>query len=230
MTSWPDCDGERQADALLRADLYEGRYLAAGEHHKGINLLLQTAASAYLLGQEPEGDARVARAGRRMAEWVAAVQAGRTPASLFRDLAAARGLLTLALLGDDAIVTQTAQTFLALTATAPPGAVHNARLAAAALLGLRDAMQVAAGACELSDAGLGAPWRRFALAIEARDPAVLARHIQTWLREKEEATRTSEWGDYDDVPIEVSAALALAERSGVPVRVATNRVLPRFRA
>ena len=41
---------------------------------------------------------------------------------------------------------------------------------------------------------------------------------------------THEWGAYNEVPIEVNGALALADRAGRTVPVASNRVLTRFRA
>jgi hypothetical protein len=232
MTTWPDVDSERLTGALLRVDLYENRYLAVNEYHNVVNHVLRSASAACLLDREADALALIDRAGRRMGEWVAAVEEGRIKPSAYADFAATRGLLALALApeGQAAAAERTAATFLAQTADAPPGPVHNARLAAAALLTDLDTLRASARSCELSDAGLGLPWKRFATALESRDPAALAKIAVTWLREKLEATHTNEWGAYNDVPIEVSAALALAERFGAPVRIVNNRVLTRFRS
>ncbi len=232
MSTWPEVDSERLSGVLLRVDLYENRYLAVGEYHNVVNHLLRSASAACLLDREAEALALVDRAGRRMEEWIGAVAAGKARPGSYADFSATRGLLALALAPEarrDA-ATRAARTFLAQTADAPPGSVHNARLAAAGLADDMPALQAAARSCELSDAGLGLPWKRFATAIDTRDGALAAKSALAWLREKMEATHTNEWGAYNEVPIEVSAALALAEARGMPVRLANNRVLTRFRA
>lgn len=232
MNTWPDVDSERLAGVLLRVDLYENRYLAVSEYHNVVNHLLRSASAACLLDKQADALALVDRAGRRMEEWIAAVGDGRIKPGSYADFSATRGLLALALAPEgrkDAAV-RAARTFLAQTSDAPPGSVHNARLAAAGLAGDMPALQASAKACELSDAGLGLPWKRFATAIDARDPAMAAKSALAWLREKMEATHTNEWGAYNEVPLEVSAALALAELRGVPVKLTSNRVLTRFRA
>jgi hypothetical protein len=232
MTTWPDVDSERLSGALLRVDLYEARYLAVGEHHNVVNLLLRSASAACLLDREDDAAALVARAGRRMQEWIAAAAEGRSKPAAYGDFSATRGMLALALLppeGQEGAL-RAARGLLTQTAALPPGSVHNARLAAACLTDDAPALQAAARACELSDAGLGLPWKRFATALDTRDTALAAKSALAWLREKMEATHTNEWGAYNEVPIEVSGALALAELRGMPVRLATNRVLTRFRA
>ena len=229
---WPETDTERLSGVLLRVDLYEGRYLAVGELNNVVNHLLRSASAACLLDREDEALALVDRAGRRMEEWIAGVAAGRMKVASYGDFAATRGVLAFALAPPEraGAAEAAARTFLAQTADAPPGSVHNARLGAAALVGDLDALRRAAQACELSDAGLGLPWKRFAGALEAGDAALATRSALGWLREKSEATHTNEWGAYNEVPIEVSAALALAARRGLAVALANNRVLTRFRA
>lgn len=234
MSVWPDYDDERLTAALLRVDLQEGRYLAVREYHHVVNHLVRSAAAACLLDREPYAMALIARAGARTEEWVAAGAQDRARQATYADLAATRGLLALALRRDAAeeggTAWRTAHAFLRQTAQAPLGAVQNARLAAAALAGDGEALQAAARGCELADAGLGLPWKRLALAIDARDAAGVARAAQTWLRERSEATQTNEWGAYNDVPIEVSGALALAAVHGLDVRLDSNRILTRFRS
>jgi len=189
MSLWPDVvDGERLTGALLRVDLYEGRYLAVVEYHNVVNHLLRSASAACLLA-------------------LALAPHERRAPSL-----------------------EAARTFLRQTADAPPGSVHNARLAAAALLEDAPTLQAAARACELSDAGLGLPWRRFATALDTNDATGAAKSAHTWLREKMEATHTNEWGAYNEIPIEVSAALALAGARGLFVKLASNRVMTALRA
>lgn len=231
MTRWPDTDTERLAAVLLRVDLYEARYVAVGEFHSVVNHLLRSASAAWLLDREADGLSLVDRAARRMEEWIDAVGVGRSKAASYADFAATRGILAFALVSEARLgaVGAAARTFLAQTADAPPGSVHNARLAAAVLVDDVDALRTSASACELSDAGLGLPWKRFAGALDTRDAALAAKSALTWLREKSEATHTNEWGAYNEVPVEVSAALALAERRGMGARVKTNRVMTRFR-
>jgi hypothetical protein len=231
MSAWPEGDSERLAGALLRVDLYESRYLAVGEHHNVVNHLLRSASAACLLDREPEALALIDRVVESTIAWIAAVGQGRARTHSYSDFSATRGVLTFALAAEarrpatlDAL-----RTFLRQTEGAPPGSVHNARLAAATLLGDRPALQAAARSCELSDAGLGLPWKRFALAIDTEDVATAARLALTWLREKNESTHTNEWGAYNEIPIEVSAALALAAGRGVHVKLASNRVLTAFR-
>lgn len=230
MSAWPDFDDERLTGNLLRVDLYEGRYLAVREYHNVVNHLLRSASAACLLDREPLALELIARAATRTAEWVE--HGGQRPAP-YADLAATRGLLALALHPDAAdeggAPRHTARAFLRQTAESPAGSVQNARLAAASLLGEWEAVRAAAKACELADAGLGLPWKRLVLALDARDAAGVAKAAQTWLREKMEATHTNEWGAYNEVPIEVSAALGLAALHGMDVRLDTNRVMTRFR-
>lgn len=227
MSKWPDVDDERLTATLLRVGLNEGRHLAAREYPAVVNHLLRSASAACLLDREDEALALIARAGQRMAEWTEMAGSGlKVPG--FGDLAATRGLLVLAFAPDEA--RRTAEEFLALTEGLPPGPVHNARLAAAMVVGDAAALQAAARGCELSDAGLGLPWKRLALAVDAGDAVAAGRAASMWLREKAEATTTNEWGAYNEVPIEVSAALGLAALRGVPVLLASDRVLTRFRA
>ena len=226
MSSWPETDEERLTGALLRVDLHESRYLAVGELHNVVNLLLRSAAAACLLDREPDALAYCARAGVHMGEWVAA---GTQAKSALSDLAAARGLLALAI-GPHPSAKDTAAALLRRTEKAPPGPIHNARLAAAALLGDSDTLQASARACELSDAGLGAPWKRFALALDAHDVPAMQKSALAWLREKMEATHTNEWGAYNEVPIEVSGALALARIHDWDMRLPSNRVLSEYRS
>ncbi|MDP2307555.1 MAG: hypothetical protein Q8P18_16125 [Pseudomonadota bacterium] len=227
MTTWPEADHERLAGVLLRVDLYENRYLAVVEYHNVVNHLVRSASAACLLDREDEALALVDRAGRRMVEWIAAVGEGRVNPGAYADFAATRGLLALALAPTErrALSLEAARTFLLHTAAALPGSVHNARLAAAALVEDAPALQASARACELSDAGLGLPWRRFATALDTNDAQGAAKSAHTWLREKMEATHTNEWGSYNEIPIEVSAALALAGLRGLAVKLASNRVL-----
>jgi hypothetical protein len=123
----------------------------------------------------------------------------------------------------------TARALLTLTKDAPSGSVQNARLVAATLLGDAATAEMAAKGCELSDAGLGLPLRKFVVALFAGDDAAMKKCIATWLQEKMEATMTHEWGAYNEVPVEVSGAMALAERRGRELRIDSNRVLTRFR-
>jgi len=231
MSVWPESDGERLAGVLLRVDLYEGRYLAVGEHHNVVNHLLRAASAACLLDREPEALALLDRVIERMIDWVGAVGQGRARSSTYADFSATRGLLAFALAADGrrSAAHEAARVFLRQTETAPPGSVHNARLAAATLIGDRAAIQTAARSCELSDAGLGLPWKRFAHAIDTEDAAAAGRLAHAWLREKSESTHTNEWGAYNEIPLEVSAALALAAARGVPVKLTSDRILTALR-
>ncbi len=233
MTPWPDdIDRERLTGVLLRVDLYENRYLAVAEYHNVVNHLLRSASAACLLDREPEALELVDRAVLRMMEWIAAVGDARVGLPTYADFAATRGLLAFALASEERMPAAlvAARAFLRQTAEVRPGSVHNARLAAAALVDEPAALQAAARSCELSDAGLGLPWRRFASALDTGDGVAAAKSAQNWLNEKLEATHTNEWGAYNEIPIEVSAALALAERRGMPFKLASNRVLTRLRS
>lgn len=227
MSSWPEYDLERLSGALLRVDMYEARYLAVHEHNNVVNHLLRSASAACLSDREEEANRFIARAASRMAEWVAAVAAGRVNTSTYADFAASRGLLAIAIAsGGSAIATA----FAEQTAAAPAGPTHNARLVAATMMGDLAAAEASARLCELSDAGLGLPWKKFALALLAKNEDGMRKCLNTWVQEKMEATMTHEWGAYNEVPIEVSGALALAARAGVGFKVDSNRVLTKFRS
>lgn len=226
MTPWPEFDTERLQGTLLRVDLYEQRYLAVGEYPNVLDHLLRCASAACLCDREGDAIRLLARASVRVQEWVDGVRTGRVPRGTLHDLAAARAFLAAALIpGAEA----PARTLLDLTDADPAGAVHNARLAAALIVADRAQAERSAGLCELSDAGLGLPWKKAALAILAKDEAACSKAVFSWIDEKIEATMTHEWGAYNEVPIEVSGALALAEHAGLPVLVQSNRVLTRFR-
>jgi hypothetical protein len=232
MSAWPDFDTERLTGALLRVDLHEGRYLAAREYPKVVEHLMRSAAAACLLDREELANTLIQRAGERVAEWVdLAINGVRVPE--FDDLAAARGFLMLALAADadqpESRAQRTARAFLAHTADAPPGPTHNARLAAALLVNDSAALVASAKAIALLDPGLGPPWRRFALALDARDPVTVVRSAEAWLRDRMESTSTNATAAYDEVPLEVSGALRLAALRGMPVRLESLQVLPRFR-
>lgn len=222
VTRWPEVDDERQAALLLRVDLEERRLLAAGELSQVVNLLLRVGSAACLLDREQQAEELVDRAVVRFGEWMA------QPRRL-GDFAACRGALVIALVSSRVDPVAIARLLLAAPLPAPPGAVHNARTAAALLVGDDEAATTALRAFDLSDAGLGAPWRAFAQALLARDVPSAQKAASRWLLEKMEATHTNEWGGYNEVPLEVSGALALAERRGLVVRVASNRVFTRFR-
>ena len=228
MSDWPESHDDRLSTVLLRVDLAEGRFLADGQYNHVVNHLLRSASAACLLDQEADALALVVRAAVRTGEWVESVVAGRTKSTSFVDFACTRGMLALALSGTPN-ADQVAQRFLDATAQLGAGSPQNARMAAALLVGDLAAAHRALGLAERSDPGLGQPWMKFAAAIEAKDVPACAKAATTWLREKMEATFTNEWGAYNEVPIEVSAALALAERHGLQVRLSSNRILPRFR-
>ncbi|MFZ5479134.1 MAG: hypothetical protein ACOZNI_20390 [Myxococcota bacterium] len=233
MSRWPESDDERLEAVLLRVDLHEGRYVAVREYHNVVHHLLRSASAACLLDREADALALIQRACARMAEWVELAANDRARRATFGDLAATRGLLALSLHPDaaaaDGAPHHTARALLKQTEGAPAGPVHNARIAAAALVGEWEALRASARLCELSDAGLGVPWRKLAQAIDTKDAPTIQKAAEAWLQEKMEATHTNEWGAYNEVPIEVSGALGLAELAGVPVRLHSNRVLTRFR-
>ncbi len=229
MGNWPDYEIDRLAGALMRVDLYEQRYLAVGEYHSVVNHLLRSASAACLSDREDEAIRLIARASTRMDEWVRAVREGRAKAQGFADFACTRGWLAIAI-APSASAEDTARAFLIATAISPPGPAQNARMVAAAVLGESLSVNAAAQGAELSDAGLGLPLKRFILALFAGDEQAMRKAVGTWLDEKMEATMTHEWGAYNEVPIEVSGALALAERRGRPIPLDSNRVLTRFRS
>lgn len=226
MALWPEFDPDRLAGALMRVDLQEARYLAVGEYHNVVDLLMRAAAAACLLDREEDALVYVRRAAERMDEWTRMVDARVVQAAGYSEFAAARGLLAVALVeGPDEIGWR----FLAQTAGAGAGTVQNARVAAAVLVGDAETAIAASRLCELSDAGLGLPFKRFALALFDHDHNAIRKHLSVWLDEKAEATMTHDWGFYNEVPIEVSGAIAAAWRQGIKVRVDSYRVLPRFR-
>lgn len=228
MADWPEFELERLSGALLRVDLYEQRYLAVSEYPNVVNHLLRSAAAACLSDREDDALKLIQRASRRMEEWVVAARDGKVKTSTLGDFACARGFLAVATApGPNAV--DTARALLTLTKDAPSGSVQNARLVAATLLGDAATAEMAAKGCELSDAGLGLPLRKFVVALFAGDDAAMKKCIATWLQEKMEATMTHEWGAYNEVPVEVSGAMALAERRGRELRIDSNRVLTRFR-
>lgn len=228
MADWPEFENERLAGALLRVDLYEQRYLATGEYPNVVNHLLRSASAACLSDREDEGLRLVERAALRTVEWVRASREGKARPTSFSDLAFTRGWLAVAI-APPAGAEEAARNCLAMMAWQPAGPVHNARLVVAAFAGDWATVDAAAKLCDLSDAALGAPLKRFLLALVTHDEVVMRKSISTWLQEKMDATMTHEWGAYNEVPIEVSGGLALAQRSGRPVPVGSNRVLTRFR-
>lgn len=228
MTSrWPEYELDRLSGSLLRVELYEARYLAVGEYHNVVDHLLRTASAACLLDREPEALNYIARAAARTEEWIGMVENRVVPPASWEEFAATRGLLAVAITSGKESV---GWRFLAATADAPAGPAHNARLAACGLVGDADTAEKSAKLCELSDAGLGLPWRRFVMAVFAREAAVARRQVDVWLQEKHDSTLTHEWGAYNEVPIEVSGALAVAGRQGLPLKLANNRVLTRYRS
>ena len=230
MGDWPEFEVERLAGALLRVDLYEQRYVTAGEYPSVVNHLLRSASAACLLDREDEALRLIARAAERTVEWVRAARESKVRPSSFTDLAFTRGWLAIAIEPPGVGAEEAARNVVAMTGWQPAGPVHNARMVAAAFLRDWATVDGAAKLCDISDSGLGAPLRRVAGAIAAGDEAGVRKGILNWLQEKMEATMTHEWGAYNEVPIEVSGALALAERGGRAVPVASNRVLTRYRA
>ncbi len=229
METWPEFELERLAGTLLRVDLYEQRYLAAADYPNIVNHLLRSASAACLSNREDDAVRLIERAAVRTVEWVHAAREGKTRPSSFSDFAFTRGWLAVAIaapIGTE----QATGNFLAMSGWRPAGSVHNARMVVALLAGDPTAAEAATHLAEMGDAGLGAPLKHFVLALITRDDAAMKKSAANWLHEKMEATMTHEWGAYNEVPIEVSGALALAERVGHPLRIASNRLLTRFRA
>jgi hypothetical protein len=226
MTTWPEFDADRLSGTLMRVDLQEARFLAVGEYHNVVDLLMRAAAAACLLDREEDGMAFVRRAAERTDEWTLMVESRVVPASTYREFAAARGMLATALCDAPEAV---GWRFLSQTANEGPGPAQNARLAAAILVGDADSAIQATKLCELTDAGLGVPFKRFALALFDRDHAGVRKSLSLWLEEKAEATMTHDWGAYNEVPLEVSGAIAAAWLLGVRVTMDSPRILPRFR-
>lgn len=229
MTDWPDFEVERLAGLLLRVDLQEQRFLAAGEYGNVVNHLMRSAAAACLSDREDDALSFLARAAVRTGEWVRAAREGRARPSSFADYALARGWLAVAIMPTP-VAMDILPGFLAMTGWQPAGAVHNARMVAALVAGDAAAAEAASKLCDLSDAGLGVPLKRFVLASLAGDEAAMRKALATWLQEKLDATMTHEWGAYNEVPLEVSGALALATGRGAPLPMVSNRVLTRYRA
>ncbi len=230
MTSdWPEYEIERVAGILLRVELQEQRHRETGAWAALVDHLNRAVSAACLISQEEEAEAYVLRTSEAMRQWVAAVRQGYARASYNNDFSSVRGMLTLVLSGVPE-VESVCDEFLRQTGGLPIGPVYNARLVAQLVL-RKEAGELARTGmqCSMEDQGLGAPWRRFALAIPAGDLPAMRSSVDRWLLEKTEATQTHEWGAYNEVPIEVSGALAVAERWGTPLKVSSNRVLPRFR-
>lgn len=230
MGDWPEFEVERLAGALLRVDLYEQRYLTAGEYPNIVNHLLRSASAACLMDREPEALKLVARAAERTVEWVRAARENRVRPSTFGDLAFTRGWLAVAIEPPAFGTEEAARQVLAMTGWQPAGGAHNARLVAAAFLRDWATVDAAAKLCDLADPGLGAPFKRVGLALAAGDETAGKKAIATWLQEKMDATMTHEWGAYNEVPVEVSGALALAVRAGLPLATSSNRVFTRYRS
>ncbi len=229
MESWPEFDVERLEAALLRADLQEQRLLEAGDHPGVVNHLVRSASAACLVNREGDALDFVSRAAVRTMEWVRAARAAKTKPSSFADLAFSRGWLAAAIC-PPADMAEPGGHFLAMSGWQVAGPVHNARMVAALLIGDVPAAEVSIQRCDLSDSGLGVPLKRFITALVGADAEAMGKAANAWLLEKMDATMTHEWGAYNEAPIEVSGALALAERLGRPVKVVSNRVLPQFRA
>jgi hypothetical protein len=228
MSEWPEYEPERLSGVLLRIDLQERRLLQAGAWAAVVDHLLRSASTACLASREAEAWSLFERAGRRMIEWIEQVQQGLPRSTYNNDFSAVRGLLTL-ILANLPQTTEAIATFLDQTADLPPGTAHNARLAGLLLLRRHAELPMTASFCSTEDMGLGAPWKRFALAIPGEDTAVMRSAAERWILERVDATQTHEWGTYNEVPIEVSGALALAERCGVPLKLDSNRIWPRYR-
>ena len=228
MADWPEFESERLAGMLLRVDLQEQRHLAAGEHANVVHHLLRSASVACLSDREEEGVALIERAAVRTVEWVRASREGKARPSSFSEPAFTRGWLAICVCPPPG-AEEAAKNCLAMTAWQPAGQLHNARIVAAAFSGDWATVDAASKLCDLSDPGLGAPLKRFLLALVAHDEPAMRKSIVTWLQEKMDATMTHEWGAYNEVPIEVSGALALAASAGRAVPMTSNRVLTRFR-
>ncbi len=229
MDRWPDFELERLETVLVRAELQEQRLMAAGDFPGVVNHLLRSASAASLADREPEGLAFVARSAVRTMEWVRAARAAKTKPSTFADLAFTRGWLAAAITPPPGFE-EAAGHVLAMTGWQPAGPVHNARAVAALMVGDHADAELSVARMDLADAGLGAPFKRFAIALLGADTEGMLKATNAWLREKMDATMTHEWGAYNEVPIEVSGALALAAVAGRPLFLPSNRVLTRFRA
>lgn len=228
MVDWPDYEIERLSGVLLRVDLQERRHQQNGAWPSLVDHLVRAVSAACLSHREAEADAYLRRAAKRMEEWIREVEAGLSATTYNMDFATARGLFALILVnGPDTELL--VDLFLRQSNRLPSGPVHNARLIGLLLLKRYGEIAAAASFSSLEDAGLGAPWKRFAMALPGAETTVMQASLERWLNEKMESTQTHEWGAYNEVPIEVSGALALAERCGVPVKVDSNRVLPKFR-
>ena len=229
MDRWPEFELERLEAALVRADLQEQRLLAVADYQGVVNHLLRSASAACLADREADAETFVARAAARTTEWVRAARAAKTKPSSFADLAFTRGWLAAAI-APPANMAEAAGHLLAMAGWQPAGPVHNARVVAALLLGDVPAAEASLKLCDLSDAGLGSPLKRFIAGLLAANDDAMAKAATAWLHEKMDATMTHEWGAYNEVPIEVSGALALAARHGRPLTLPSNRLLTRFRA
>jgi hypothetical protein len=232
MGEWPEYESDRLSSQLLRVDLQEKRCLSLGAWQQLIDHLIRSAAVACLVNQEDLAQTLLCRTAQRMSEWVEQVRQG-LPVSLYnQDFAPVRGMLSLALVGEEAgpVPENIAAEFLRQTSRLPAGPVHNARLAAAILCNRLEEAQNSLSLCSLEDAALGAPWKRFIQGLIAKDAAIMQNGLERWLEEKMEATQTHDWGAYNEVPLEVTGALALSERAGFPLKLHSNRILPRYRA
>ena len=230
---WPEYEPERLEVVLARVELHEARFMGDEAYHLVVNHLVRAASAACLLDREPEADRYIHRAASRMAEWVEAARWGRARCDAFSDLAATRGWLVVALanlLDPSQRFNRVAGTFLRLTADRPAGAVHNARLAAASLAHDDAVVTGSIPLLDLSDAGLGLPWRRYAVALAEHDLIAMYGAAEGWIEEKLDATQTLDWGPYNEVPIEVSGALALAALRGERVGLVSNRIHTALRA
>ena len=225
---WPDYEQERLSGLLLRVDLQERRLLVAGDWPGLVDHLIRSASVACLAREETEAKGLVWRAGQRVVEWTGQVQNGLPRSTYNHDFSLVRGVLLLQLSSTPEL-RQAMELVAAQTAGLPPGPAHNARLICLAFLGRYAELPMAAAQSSMEDTGLGPPLRRFIMAICTRDRDALRSAVDRWLREKMEATQTIAWGDYNEVPLEVSGALALAERCGCGIRVRSNRVWPAFR-
>lgn len=225
---WPEYETERLSGVLLRVDLQERRHQQNGAWQSLVDHLIRAVSAACLSHREAEADAYLRRAAARMEEWINLVQQG-LPASTYNlDFATARGLFAMVLVGAPGL-DRLLELYLQQTASLPAGPAHNARLIALLFLRRYGELAPTAALSSIEDMGLGNPWKRFAMAVPGGDETVLRAAVDRWLHEKMEATHTHEWGAYNEVPIEVSGALAIAEHCGILLKLDSNRVLPRYR-
>lgn len=225
---WPEYEVERLSGVLLRVDLLERRHRQNGAWSLLVDHLIRAVSTACLCGREVEAHSYLVRAAVAMSDWVAKVRQGLPVSSYNRDFSTARGLFALSLCpGPER--DHVFQEFLQQTANAEAGPTYNARLIAILWQQRYEELAPTAALSSLEDAGLGAPWKRFAVAIPGGDPNTLKAAVDRWLHEKIEATQTHEWGPYNEVPIEISGALAVAEHCGISLKVDSNRLLPHFR-